>query len=72
MNDFMRGLYANYITPQLKTADITGYETPLSLMDTTMDAGLREQYERAVEFYAANAFLLGIRTGVGLKMTLEP
>ena len=41
MNDFTRWLYANYIKPQLDKADITGYETALSLMDTTLDSQQR-------------------------------
>ena len=40
MNDFTRWLYANYIKPQLDKADITGYETALSLMDTTLSCSL--------------------------------
>ena len=70
MTDFMQWLYANYIKPQLDASDPTGYETPLSLMETALDAGLRAEYERAVEFYAANGFLLGLRTGCGLGRAL--
>ncbi len=66
MTDFMRWLYANYITPQLKKADITGYEQSLSLMDMTLDPELHREYLRAVEFYSGNAFLLGLYTGAGL------
>ena len=66
MNDFTRWLYANYIKPQLDKADITGYETALSLMDTTLDSQQRKFYDKPVEFYCGNAFLLGLRTGAGL------
>ena len=34
-------------------------------MDTSLDPGLRLPYEQALEFYAGNAFLLGLRTGAG-------
>ncbi len=66
MNDFMRWLYANYIKPQLDSKPATGYEDCLSLMDTCLDEPLKAQYARTVEFYAAHAFLLGLRTGAGL------
>ena len=66
MTDFMRWLYASYIWPYLKVQDETGYETPLSLMDTCLDSELKKEYRRTLEFYAGHAFLLGLRTGVGL------
>lgn len=70
MTDFMRWLYVHYIQPQIKDQDFTGYETSLSLLDSTLDQDLRTQYERALEFYSSNAFLLGLRTGAGLAHTL--
>ena len=70
MTDFMRWLYANYIKPQLDQADPSAYETPLSLMDTCLGEHLKAQYGRTLEFYAANAFLLGLRTGAGLERSL--
>lgn len=71
MSDFMRWLYANYIWPQLKEQDQTGYETPLSLMDTCLDTDLKQEYRRTLEFYAGHAFLLGLRTGAGLGEALS-
>lgn len=70
MTDFMRWLYAHYIQPEIMAGDPTGYETPLSLMDTCLDPYLREQYERAVEYYASRAFCLGFRTGQGMAGSL--
>ena len=67
MTDFTRWLYTNYIKPQLDAANIRGYEQALSLMDTSLDTGLRLPYEQTLEFYAGNAFLLGLRTGAGLS-----
>ena len=67
MTDFMRWLYAHYITPQLAKADPTGYEKSLSLMETCLDQDLCKEYRRTVEFYAGNAFLLGLYTGAGLQ-----
>ena len=71
MNTFMRWLYANYIKPQLEAADYTDYEMSLSLMDSTLDTDLKKQYQRAIEFYASHAFLLGLRTGAGLSGTFN-
>lgn len=70
MDDFTRWLYANYIKPHLDSADHTGYEQALSLMDTTLDRQLRTEYNRALEFCAGHAFLLGVRTGAGLAPIL--
>ena len=66
MNDFMRWLYANYIRPQIESRDRTGYERPLALMPDILDPDQRMECERLLEFYAAHAFLLGMRTGAGL------
>ena len=71
MTDFTRWLYANYIWPHLKAQDPTGYETPLSLMDTCLDSELKKEYRRTLEFYAGHAFLLGLRTGAGLDEALS-
>lgn len=66
MNDFVRWLYANYIKPQLDTASTDGYEQSLSVMNTTLDVSLSIEYEKTLEYYCGNAFLLGLRTGEGL------
>lgn len=71
MTDFMRWLYAHYIKPDLDRQSTAGYETPLSLMETCLDSEMQTQYARALEFYAANAFLLGLRTGVGLDQSSQ-
>lgn len=70
MNDFTRWLYTNFIKPQLDTADPCGYEQALSIMDTSLDKPIRLEYDKALEFYAGNAFLLGLRTGEGLSRDL--
>ncbi len=71
MTDFMRWLYASYVKPQLDSKPTTGYEECLSLMDTCLNEYLRTQYDRTVEFYAAHAFLLGLRTGAGLAQSSQ-
>ena len=53
MTDFMHWLYAHYIRPQLDASDPTGWETPLSLMETTLDAAQREHCERTRDLLTA-------------------
>lgn len=67
MTDFMRWLYAHYIKLEIENSDITGYEMPFSVMDTSLDTELFRQYERMLEFYASRALCLGFRTGQGLS-----
>ena len=71
MTDFMRWLYANYIRPQLDREDPAGYEQHLSLMDMDLTTDQKQDYEKAVEFYAGSAFLLGLRTGAGLAYSSQ-
>lgn len=66
MNDFTSWLYAHYIRPYLDECPRTGYETALDLpCDLVPDQN--KCFDRAVEFYASRAFLLGVRTGAGLR-----
>ena len=71
MTDFMRWLYAQYIRPHLEDADQTGYEMHLSLLDTDLTRAQKEDYEKALELYASEAFLLGLRTGAGLSASFQ-
>lgn len=66
MTDFMRCLYASYIRPQTEAGDRTGYELPFSLMTDLLDPDLQQKCSRLLEFYSAQAFPLGLRTGAGL------
>lgn len=66
MTDFMRCLYASYIRPQTEAGDRTGYELPFSLMTDLLDPDLQQKCSRLLEFYSAQALLLGLRTGAGL------
>lgn len=70
MTDFMRWLYANYIKPQVEQSDITGYEEAFSLKGTSLCPDMEEACDRLLEFYAGNAFLLGLRTGAGLEASM--
>lgn len=71
MSDFMRWLYANYIKPEVAKADRRGYEAELSSIESGLEPGYAEDLDRALEFYMGNAFLLGVRTGSGLKQELS-
>ena len=66
MSDFMKWLYANYIKPQLDTAEPGEYELHLSLLGNDLPLYLAESQERQSEFTAIHAFFLGLRTGQGL------
>ena len=67
MTDFTRWLYANYIKPHIEQQDHTGYEVPLLVLAEDMVPEQRRDIERLLEFYAVDAFLLGLRTGAGLS-----
>ena len=69
MNDFTSWLYAHYIKPYLDQCPRVGYETALDLRNDLVSYQ-NEALNRAVEFYASRAFLLGVRTGAGLKGAL--
>lgn len=71
MTDFMRWLYAHYIKPEIEDGDTTGYEMPLSIMDTNLTPDMREQYARVLEFYASRAFCLGFYTGQGFAQSSQ-
>ena len=67
MTDFMRWLYANYIKPQLETlTKESDYALRIELLQGQLDGGGMEDLDRALEFTAIQAFLLGLRTGRGL------
>lgn len=66
MSDFMKWLYAHYISPYLDTAPRGDYEFWLSLPDSEVAPMGREAAGKAVEFHTVHAFLLGLRTGAGL------
>ncbi len=71
MTDFMRWLYAGYIRPQIESQERTGYERPFALMSDILDPDQRGECGRLLEFYAAHAFLLGLRTGAGLAQSSQ-
>ena len=67
MTDFMKWLYPRYIRPYLDEVPREGYELWFSLLDLELRAAEREDLDRVLEFTAVHAFLLGLRTGAGLR-----
>ncbi len=65
--DFQPWLYANYIKPYLNQCPRQGYEMELSLFENCLTVGERAELERVLEFWASRAFLLGVKTGAGLR-----
>ena len=71
MTDFTRWLYATYIKPHIEQQDRTGYEVPHDELTLNLMPDQRRQIERLLEFYAVDAFLLGLRTGAGLSIACK-
>ena len=70
MSDFMLWLHANYIKPQLATlTKQSDYALRIELLQGQLDGGGMEDLDRALEFTAIQAFLLGLRTGEGLALS---
>ena len=70
MSDFMLWLHANYIKPQLGTfPKESDYALRIELLQGQLDGGGMEDLDRALEFTAIQAFLLGLRTGEGLALS---
>ena len=63
MSDFMKWLYAHSIRPQLDAAPPDDYEMPLSLLEGELTSEMAADYEKAREFTAIHAFLLGRKPG---------
>ncbi len=67
MSDFMKWLYANYIKPHMETpAQGSDYALRRELPESQLEEHSLEDLEKALEFQAVQAFLLGFRTGRGL------
>ena len=72
MTDFMRWFYAHYIRPQLERVPRGAYQYWLSALENDLAPHQKEDYEKALEFCAVHAFLLGVETGRGLSEALGP
>lgn len=66
MTRFMEWLYIHYIRPEIQQSDDSEYKEYFSLLTDGLTVDQRDARDRALEFYACNGFLLGLRTGAGL------
>ena len=67
MSDFMLWLYANYIRPQLDSAPRGDCAFHFDLLHNELPPCTRASLDKCLEFTAAHAFLLVLRTGAGLS-----
>ena len=73
MDPFLPWLYARYIYPyQEEHVPGSGYEMELSLMDSDLEPEERANFEKSREFFSLQAFVLGLRTGLGLWESFWP
>ena len=66
MTHFMEWLYMRYIMPEVQQSDDSGYKKYFAMLADELTVDQPDACNRALEFYACNAFLLGLRTGAGL------
>ena len=69
MSDFMPWLYANYIKPQIDTIPQGDYAFHLDSVRNSLYSAQFINLDKALEFTAIQAFLLGLRTGEGLAVS---
>ena len=69
MTDFLFWLHANYIKPQVDASLRGPYAYPLDALRNELCEAQRRDLDKALEFTAIQAFLLGLRTGEGLALS---
>ena len=73
MEAFLPWLYARYIYPYQEERVLgSGYELDLSLMDSNLTPEERVNFNKSREFFSLQAFVLGLRTGIGLSESFWP
>lgn len=73
MEAFLPWLYARYIYPYQEERVLgSGYELDLSLMDGSLTPEERVKFNKSREFFSLQAFVLGLRTGIGLAESFQP
>ena len=73
MEAFLPWLYARYIYPYQDERVLgSGYELDLSLMDSNLTPEERVNFNKSREFFSLQAFVLGLRTGIGLAESFQP
>ena len=71
MTDFMFWLYTNYIKPQVDDMLRGPYSYPLDALRNSLIEDQQRDLDKALEFNAIQAFLLGLRTGEGLAVNRQ-
>ena len=67
MEEFLPWLYTRYIYPYQEEHVLgSGYEMELPLLESNLVPEDRRNYAKSREFFSLQAFLLGLRTGLGL------
>ena len=69
MTDFLFWLHANYIKPQLDATPLGAYAYSMDALRNVLCEDGRRDLDKALEFTAIQAFLLGLRTGEGLALS---
>ena len=73
MEAFLPWLYARYIYPYQEERVLgSGYELDLSLMDSNLTPEERVNFNKSREFFSLQAFVLGLRTRIGLSESFQP
>lgn len=73
MEAFLPWLYARYIYPYQEERVLgSGFELDLSLMDSNLTPEERVNFNKSREFFSLQAFVLGLRTGIGLSESFQP
>lgn len=70
MENSMDWLYFHYILPVLQEEPQGEYAKSFEKLQQILDVPHSIDFEMALEFYAACAFRLGLRTGVSLRQLL--
>ena len=73
MEAFLPWLYARCIYPYQEERVLgSGYELDLSLMDSNLTPEERVNFNKSRDFFSLQAFVLGLRTGIGLSESFQP
>lgn len=71
MSDFLKKLYKDYIKPQIDAHPRGEYSAALSAVENEIPSHARPDYDKAAEFIAIRAFLLGLTVGRGLAESVS-
>ena len=72
MTDIMKWLYADYIKPHIESQPKDGGEAMwFDLLNNNLYPQQKEALQAALDFYAAQGFRLGLKTGLALGEDLR-